>query len=147
MDTYEKYILMCEKAEEVQEEWKPDVGDWYSLGVKEDETPAICILKCHWEECPSCQYEVTELKDECIYLPRQDQLQEMLIKHRHPKSSVERFCAYYMYHDFFDWVPRKGPMEGKGDIDGNSMEQLWLAFVMHEKYQKRWDEEKENWIN
>ena len=23
--------------------------------------------------------------------------------------------------------------------DGNSMEQLWLAFVMHEKYGKKWD--------
>jgi len=25
------------------------------------------------------------------------------------------------------------------------MEQLWLAFVMDEKYGKRWDTEKGNW--
>ena len=29
----------------------------------------------------------------------------------------------------------------------NSYEQLWLAFVMHEKYQKQWDEEKEEWLS
>ena len=28
----------------------------------------------------------------------------------------------------------------------DSMEQLWLAFVMKEKFQKLWDEEKQNWI-
>ena len=29
--------------------------------------------------------------------------------------------------------------------DRYSMEQLWLVFVMHEKYGKVWDEEKEEW--
>jgi len=28
---------------------------------------------------------------------------------------------------------------------GQSMEQLWLSFIMFEKYQKRWDTKTNNW--
>ena len=65
-----------------------------------------------------------------VWLPRQDQLQEM-VKEKftgwtYPGvlNKLQKFCFEISYY--------------------NSMEQLWLAFVMKEKYSKVWD--GENWI-
>ena len=57
-------------------------------------------------------------------LERQDQLQKM----------VERDCPLALLNDFYRWI-------NLTDIAGfdDSMEQLWLAFVMKELYQKNWD--------
>ena len=89
---------------------------------------------------------VSHYMDLLIWLPRQDQLQAMITFHRHPeRKETPNFCAYYMCFDFFQWIPRYGPPEGKGDINCNSMEQLWLAFVMWELHQKKWDGNK--WRN
>ena len=148
MDTSEKYILLCEKAEEVQKEWTDktaQMGDFYQLGVTKLNKPAICILGCHWKECEGCTTEVDMLRDECIWLPRQDQLQKML---------DERKTTYFLVEDFSDFMT-DNLLEDHGDVPYTppfrkewgkaSMEQLWLAFVMHEKYSKQWDEEKGEW--
>jgi hypothetical protein len=36
--------------------------------------------------------------------------------------------------------------QNSGMVTGASMEQLWLSFLMREKYGKVWDAEKEEWI-
>ncbi|MCJ7669584.1 MAG: hypothetical protein MUO61_03590 [Dehalococcoidia bacterium] len=65
-----------------------------------------------------------------VWLPRQDQLQE--IYGDYPKC-VE---AIYMSEEAcipFNWC------------DFSSMEQLWLAYVMKDKYNKVWN--GEDWVN
>ena len=47
------------------------------------------------------------------------------------------------------WLPRQDQLQGMveytvGVNKFNSMEQLWLAFVMSEKYNKKWD--GKDWI-
>jgi hypothetical protein len=62
-----------------------------------------------------------------VWLPRQDQLQEMVIgKYATPWDLAIAFSSVLMadnasYFDKFD-----------------SMEKLWLAFVMLEKHKKKW---------
>lgn len=147
MDTSEKYILMCEKAEEVQEAWKPDKGDFFILGIINTRSKhfAISILGCHWAECESCRTEVDDLRDECTWLPRQDQLQEMVYH-----EAVEPWLILDDIHSTI--TPFSTETEVPISIKSQyakftSMEQLWLAFVMHEKYQKRWSEKDNEWIS
>jgi hypothetical protein len=99
MDTSETYVNMCEKAVEIQElSPSSEMKNWWSP------------------------------KDPGIWLPRQDQLQEMVgEKIENNYSITKRFLRF---------------------IPGNpesSMEQLWLAFVMKEKFNKTWD--GENWVS
>ena len=64
-----------------------------------------------------------------VWLPRQDQLQEMVAQDGNlPVWKVEEW--------FHNWIPRGARPE--------SFEQLWLAFVMKEKYDKVWDGK---WVN
>ena len=69
-------------------------------------------------------------RHDAIWLPRQDQLQEML-----------QPCGFgillWDFHSFASTLIR--------DENITSMEQLWLAFVMKERFNKVWDGKE--WIN
>ena len=65
----------------------------------------------------------------------QDQLQEMMYDDIINKP-------HYLLNQFYqDWYSKEYNV-----FLNWSMEQLWLAFVMHEKYHKIWNPEKEEWI-
>lgn len=155
MDTSETYIKMSGKAEEIQELWQPSVGDWFlhdwhgttGFGNLED---TIWADKKHWEqiECLTHKPDINDyieisredgshgvytssslLKDRHIWLPRQDQLQEI----------VGGFGA-----GFIDWRHWRNTVypHMQNPFNKNwrftSWEQLWLAFVMKERYNKIW---------
>ena len=75
-------------------------------------------------------YYFTE--DESVQLERQDQLQEMVRdKWNHPEGLS---CA------LVDFIANA--FRNEHSIGASSMEQLWLAFVEWEKYQKKWSGEE-----
>lgn len=130
MDVSEKYILMCEQADDIQKDWEPQVGDWY---CDKNYPGAVGI----WgSSLPT---------DTLVWLPRQDDLQKML---------EERKTTYFLIEDFSDFMC-ENLLEDHGDVpytppfkkewERASMEMLWLAFVMHEKYGKCWNNEKNEW--
>ncbi len=88
-------------------------------------------------------------KDETFQLERQDQLQEMVI--------AQDLCGYKIVSPnkpplvdnllaAFEFFCRKQSWMGRADgMDKRpTMEQLWLAFVMKEKFSKTWN--GEDWI-
>ena len=105
MDTSERYIKMCVKAEEIQKLDKDEDNNFYEYSP---------YPNCHGHHMP-------------VWLPRQDQLQEMVVKEEEvPNKLSYRFALWTLF-------------------SGNkftSMEQLWLAFVMKEKFNKIWGGEK-----
>lgn len=125
MDNTKEFILQCEKAVEIQELWDRRMGSFY--------------CESYWSnEEQKDLYVINVLKSDNQYiyqprftwLPRQDQLQEMLNKEL--ADLVWDFGAF-LY-----------PMNSSVHYDGKSMEQLWLAFVMYEKYNKTWN--GEDWV-
>jgi hypothetical protein len=127
MDKSSYYIKMCESAKVIQKQWKPDFGDFFvsmSLGL----TSACLSLVSDLEK------KVSYLKTiKAVWLPRQDQLQEMVIeRYATPWDLTIAFSNILMadnasYFDNFD-----------------SMEKLWLAFIMLEKHRKKWKDGK--WV-
>jgi len=111
---------MSYKAKEIQRLWSPQIGDFYYLPPDE-----IKVWGCD---------EAADLSDlEKIWLPRQDQLQEIVL---HPALNtaelprmVLKFNENAEYWYSFD-----------------SFEQLWLAFLMYENFKKIWDEKREEWV-
>lgn len=121
MDTSKEYIKMCEKAVEVQENWKRNFGDYAWKGEDYLCIPDACIILNDGTQI------IPPYGDKLIFLPRQDQLQGM-IKDTY-QSSLVLSCA--LYH----WIMKLDLRES------DSMEQLWLAFVMKEKFNKTWNGE------
>ena len=120
MDISKEYILMCEKAEEIQISKNPHVGDFWCNKDSHN-------IKAYGGQIREDSLESTYDETIGIWLPRQDQLQEMVLK-------LYEGC-HRLTWAFAVWTRV---------ICLDSLEQLWLAFVMKEKYNKVWDGEK--WI-
>lgn len=94
MDLSRKYIKMCEKAEKVQREWKPQVGDYFfrkdreGIGVITSISPdgivSVTYIKITYDgepeprNIPGIAGSINYVKETKVWLPRQDQLQEKL---------------------------------------------------------------------
>ena len=67
--------------------------------------------------------------EKLIWLPRQDQLQEMFNR-----------TTWHLEQSFHYFFLERSKI--KGNSDKRTMEQLWLAFVMDEKFNKIWNKDK-----
>jgi hypothetical protein len=135
MDKSRKYIAMCRQAIEIQACWQHEYGDFYQ-NERGD-------VKC-WLAKPrpaerfkkgigiSVEPEGLIRLKRYVWMPRQDQLIEMA---QIPGRRYENILQ-----NFFDWTKIK-----YADLDlppgkiFNSMEQIWMAFVMQQKFAKTWD--------
>ena len=138
MDTSETYIEMCEKAEEIQaHDWKWDEL-WYDKFNQ--------LIK-HYNPLENIDREnradnrdyYWQQSDNMVWLPRQDQLQEML--RYYPKDKPSELIYGNLAVIFGDWLRMKKDLS----IGHNpSMEQLWLCFLMETEYDKIWN--GQDWI-
>ena len=139
MDKSPKYIEMCKAAKEVQNQWKQEYGDFF---VSENGRIECWISDNQKGQKIKRGFAINIKKgiirlSKYIWLPRLNQLIEMAQEIGRRYESVTQ--------DFFDWTKR--PYERLSGQPGElfpSMEQIWLAFVMHKKHGKQWD--GSNWV-
>jgi len=137
MDCGEVYIKMCEKAEEIQKikpEWnlEGDDGEWWYPNDNKREVNHI-------------------------WLPRQDQLQAMVMSSGMDVTTHDCFAVSLLgnrFHDFCEREYNKLRLYLRSQYIGvvvglcfASFEQLWLAFVMKERFGKIWNAEKGDWVS
>ena len=130
MDTSKQYIEMCD-CPEIQTGRTLGSGDCYYQRLDKAQSggfqEGVGIEELH-NDYGSL---VESGPGRVVWLPRQDQLQEMVHKLREDKKQFSG--NHGLLCRFAAWV----------DEDSNlpcaSMEQLWLAFLMREKYDKVWD--------
>jgi len=131
MDVSADYIKMCESAEEVQKKWVPNIGDWCL--DSENEIKVLGNVVNYYAPsksaagpgCGGCSLGY-KLK---TWLPRQDQLLEMMDGQGNLPLVLQGLCK---------------KADSWGGKEYKSFEQLWLGFVMQEKYHKTWN--GENWV-
>lgn len=117
MDTTEQYIKMCAKATEIQTAHRFDKFDLYIRNYAP-------LYKDNSSYIQVCQGSLKEPRTyRILWLPRQDQLQGMAF----PVINSE-MIAYFLSSVLLFHENRKY----------QTMEQLWLAFCMKEKYGKYW---------
>jgi len=141
MDTSNEYIKMCQQAMEIQEAHEMVDGDYYYDGELDypDDKRVYFIFDGTKATAGTLNIEQWERPtDDAVWLPRQDQLQDMLMDdfkdYGHiVHSFVEYLCDTTDYHGGI----RFADVDIYGDF--TSFEQLWLAFLMDEKYSKYWN--------
>ena len=116
MDTSETYIKMCDwaKIQELADFELQEDGLWF------------------WNILDWVEYteEMDKKKERPIWLPRQDQLQEMV-----NPPIMKGIISFCMLNNFNSWF-NENPNHCLDKF--TSVEQLWLAFVMFELHQKHW---------
>ena len=150
MDTSEVYIKMCREAKEIQEVCKYEYGDIiHIVGSDVESRNGIYLYGSngfkygrhyHYEIYPGSFWQIDEGRTTwyfhqdaiVIWLPRQDQLQEMVMG----QSKFVQDNLYGLKAKWEQWL--------EYEPQRDSFEQLWLAFVMKEKYNKSWN--RKIWI-
>ncbi len=133
MDMSPEYCKMCDRAEEIQNTWQVDSGDWITARGFNNPYPIGDLIVSHIDET-TVGWELprknrTFHKLNYIWLPRQDQLQEMVGTFYECQGLFHRYKDVGEPFTFDDWESMRSPL---------SMEQLWLALVMKYKYHKIW---------
>ena len=121
MDISDAYIRMCD-CPEVQEKTKDDRCSFWAKRLITGKFSVMCGFTGE------------------IWLPRQDQIQEMMEGHEKPHYLIISLVNFMQDQQTFY---KSGKIKKKYPI--GSMEQIWLAFYMHEKHKKIWDGTK--WKN
>ena len=141
MDTSETYIKMCKQAKEIHTVRVLKIGDYFAY------LNQFGYLVVGSDSFPETARRI--FAGGCLWLPRQDQLQEIYKMARDEDISGDTapLNAIEIAGAFNDWLlsfTGKEPyswLNDPTDIRGwvlPSMEQLWLAFVMEEKHGKIW---------
>ena len=116
VDKSNSYIEMCEKAQEIQ--CQHLANDWQGDWLANPRTFKVALY---------ATYAPLRAKRYPVWLPRQDQLQEMLLSPPNTQfDSIFRLLQLFSVFCAVTLIPQ-------------TFEQLWLAFVMKEKYNKVWD--------
>ena len=116
------YIKMCEHAEEIQKVCKYEGGEHFVNVAQEIEIMPFGLIE-KMKEWYKYYYH--------IWLPTQEQLQEM-VKDR----------LFYISGSFKDIYASASTGNRDSHVvckKAKSMNELWLAFVMKEKYNKMWN--------
>lgn len=133
MDLSKEFVLMCQKAVEIQKDWKPQPYDffWDTFGESIEKGWEFIVGK------PDDYSEPFEKEKSYIFLPRQDQLQEILGKTiQFVNDQYFGWMANWVVsNDLYleEWYPQ-------------STEQILLAALMKEKFNKTWDADKKEWL-
>ena len=136
MDTSNKFIQMC-NCPEIQSQWVVKAGDWVSVAADCDFAPnePVMLDWTNWNERFTWESEEEGkefFKERGIWLLRQDQIQKMMLTDVRDSLNVQvnRIANQFAFERYRN--------DGLAVYFFNSWEQLWLAFLMREKYNKKW---------
>lgn len=134
MDHSSQFITLCTWANDLQKMWNCQHGDFYTSSEGSIESIIEgCFHPTEIKQGYVFKHEKSNLikVSKCIWLPRLDQLMELA------QSKGQRFEK--TTQSFFDWNKEQYGFEGTLPKDlYNTLEQLWLGYVMLKKFNKIW---------
>lgn len=115
---------MCEAAKNIQESWHVNFGDYYN-DIEEVVEVVLSVVNVH------------KCKTTLIWLPRQDQLQEIVMNDTKTVAMEDRIIKLHVSFDRFVkyWAIKHVVSM---NMQNYSMEQLWLSYTMYYLYEKMW---------
>lgn len=138
MDISKEYIEMCEKAHEIQQNRDFQNGDF--MFIFKTNNNYVTLGVGIYSECDDGYYSIEDTIN-TVWLPRQDQLQEILDKTDSYSFTIGLGC---LWDDGVGYS--KSDEEEMTYYEGfNSFEKKWLAYVMKEKFNKVWNINIKNW--
>jgi hypothetical protein len=164
MDTSIQYIQMCDTAKEIQDQVKTDEGivyaqKWCGWNKQVNYNTYIGIDKYKYDKdvyiSDGEEKKMNERwLEKLIWLPRQDQLQQMIlmetdlfVDYNGDIKTLETHWLTNLLTEFHDFFNKRYLNKTFGaEPNFKSFEQAWLSYVMKEVYRKQWNPETKQWI-
>ena len=171
MDKSMEYVQMCNN-QLIQLLWEPQPGDFVYTHMRKKEIIVLGYdwigVKAMRESghltvefaCAEEKFEIAKelpspsvaIKrgtyifvrlDNPVWLPRQDQIQELIINSPlgEEQNFGHTFVLVYALYDFAEEIRVPGE-----DYPFDTLEKLWLAFYMWKEHRLRWDSELKAWM-
>lgn len=139
MDISQQYIKMCNGVSEIQH-----ILRRMSL----ERLNGHLLYRSTLNKLFICNKDREEMhyKHGDIWLPRQDQLQDMIIYETFDESETIISDVLEKFYYFINQVKIPWEENKLMRYSFNSFEQLWLAFYMHRVFQKKFNKETNIWI-
>jgi len=131
---------MCEEAREIQQEHNiPTEGDWFVDGG---------LIEIFTERDSDDLGEIEYRRKYSLWLPRQDQLQEISGMNWVDFDSAIKQFGDSLFHNKYSSKKYKGShLERSEEISKMvTREQLAIRVIMWENYEKIWDDKKQEWV-
>jgi len=127
-----KYIKKCEMATELQKEWCPACGDYMAFRNVRHETDGTWKLIRDTLPFTLGAYKIH------VFLPSSDQLEKILLKwyKKNNTSPTKPFTTMFDDLGYLFW--HENPAE--------SIKTLLLLLLMKNKYGKKWDGKKQEFV-
>ena len=140
MDVSKEYIKMCQQAKEIQENVNFTSGDFVHC-IKNGKTVVLYFNAVNGS--PPWYYTDIETS---IFLPRQDQLQDMIYTSRKDAEGYE-YGLLDLWESFQEFMNSDYPDDHFMNVINymDSFEQAWLLFIMLIKYNKIWN--NQDWVS
>lgn len=134
-----EFQLMSEKAEELRKKWEWKDGDHFyhpaqrvliqsAMDYHINIPAGVSVIHSDRGSYGNCNYRIDEIAEIMWWLPSQEDLQEMV----KPRNMLE------LHLSFHRWFKTQTHIL-------YPMTKMWLAFVMHELYQKKWNHDRKEW--
>ena len=146
----DNYIKMCEQSDEIQKLRGYKRGEWYyTKKHRTDVTNGFHIICNDWDFfLKDDRYIKSDRKDNWItrakgvWLPTQEELQGMVLPTL--KKKYNKAWDLEKINRQANWIFRifNCFLNEHSRIYSNDMNELWLVFVMYEKYNKVWNGDK-----
>ena len=128
MDTSLEYVQMCRKAQEIQDAWNFELGDYFTTSMSAKHGHECCIVDTFWIDDQSRNPRPAPW----VWLPTQSQLQDIVIIDdkfgKNFYSTIKHFTSFVRGENFVC-----------GYVDDATHEQMWLRFTMYYNYSEVWD--------
>jgi len=143
MDSTETFAVMCEAAQEIQQNWQPQCGDWVASAShtlrRAGQNRNVRVVEYMDDDRPiihSRQFNKmmdAKHRGDLIWLPRQDQLQEMI-----GGDNYQTFWNLVVSLSSEEPLDQS-PYAIYDETAKTSLEQVWIRYVMSEKFHKFWN--------
>jgi hypothetical protein len=140
MDTSPEYVKMCAVADEIQKVWELSDGDFYYNQKRKDKSVIVVLNGWLNSRTSFDRFHQSDYS----WLPRQDQLQEMIMSLYNGDDPIYKIATKNSQCDILLRRFKKFTLAEVSLLRLTTFEQLWLAFIMKEKYNKIWDGNK--WV-
>ena len=138
------HLEMFAKAKEIQEGWKPEVGDRCIEKPTHEELAIVEGIEPNDIHAQVVAYKVDKYneikpirKRYLWYMPSTDQLAEMW-----QRKKIARFAPNFI-GEMYTWISKRN----NHDVFDYPLQVIALHFVMSDLFNLTWDSENKRWVN
>ncbi len=131
----DEYFRMIRKANEIQDMWQPQRADICYIEDRNGNIQTIFIKE------PTIKEDFITAQNR-VWMPRQEDYQEIILNHQTLERKIEDWTPWVLIQKLYTYM-NEPQIKWNSNINLN---QMYLELTMETVYNKKWDNDTNNWV-